>query len=223
MTDDTKVTEKVMFGKKECPHCKGMVSAKPGPYQVHLNRCQASVKTETQLEEQSFKSDLSNVTDKDILKTLVEAQKIQASMLKAPEAITADMTEDVNYKLRKRYAPETIERFDDKGRPLHTHTAYFGDANEQRMDIARGYVPVINEGGTFVVNQGGDILYTRPMELTHRVMRSFEMESESRVVNISNHARTVSSAKGIEAPSIHEGEIQEEELAMTGSVTLPNE
>lgn len=223
------MTEEIKTNLKECPHCNKMVSGYAPAFKRHLNKCSnpvaPAVNVPVPVKKESkgiatYKADLSIVKDPNILRMLEQAYAVQKSMLEAPEAVTADMTEDVNYKLRKRYAPETIERFDDKGRPLHTHTAYFGDAREVKLDIAKGYLPVINESGEFVVNMGGDILYVRPLQITESIVRAAQNESRARLSLVTEKARSQSTVRGIDAPQTRNGEIKEEEMAVTGTLTL---
>lgn len=202
---------KIDTGKVECPHCKAMVSAKPGPYAIHTKRCEMLNKTANQI---------SSIKNESIKRTMEKAIATQKSMLESPELSTIEVNVDVNMALRKRYAPETIERYGSDGRALHTHTAYFGDAKEMSVDISKGFMPVLNENQEYVVNMGGDVLYTRPKEITEKIERIAQEESRRRLATVTQQAQTQSSAKGIDAPNIADGEIKEEEFGEVGTLTL---
>ena len=208
MTDEVIVTGE---GQKECPHCKKMVSAKPGPFAIHTKRCAGS-----SVGAGNTEVILSNIKNEDIKRIMEKAIANQQSMLEAPDLGTVDLSVDVNMSLRKRYAPETLPRYDSKGRALHTHTEYFGDAREMSVDIAKGFVPKLNENGEYVVNMGGDILYTRPREITEKIMRMAQEESRNRLSNVTVQSQQTSSAEGIEAPGNSGGEIREEEYGRVG-------
>lgn len=208
MSEETIVDAGV--GQKECTHCGKMVSAKPGPYAIHLKRCMASVSVEKP------ETVLSRAKNEDIKRVMEKAIANQQSMLEAPDLGTIDLSVDVNMSLRKRYAPETIPAYDSKGRALHTHTEYFGDAREMSVDISKGFVPKLNENGEYVVNMGGDILYTRPREITEKITREQQLESQRRLANVTIQSQQKSSADGIDAPGNSGGEIKEEEYGRVG-------
>lgn len=199
----------------ECPICGKQISSLPGPKAIHIERCKKEVaKVETP------KIDLSNIKNDEIRRTMEKAIALQKAMLEAPEVVTAEISEDVNLNLVKRYAPNAVTKYSDNGKRLNTHTAYFGDAKEQSVDIAKGFVPVLNENGEYVVNMGGDILYTRPREITDAIERSFQMESRARVASVTKQAQIRSSVKNIDAPNYRDGEIKEEEYGEVATLTL---
>jgi hypothetical protein len=199
------------FGTTECPHCKKQVSKKPGPYAIHTKKCEMINKAANAIP---------GIKNEDVRRTMEKALAVQKSMLESPELATVDLSVDVNMSLRKRYAPETLENYDAAGKAIHTHTAYFGDAREMSVDISKGFIPVLNENQEYVVNMGGDILYTRPLEISQRIERASQMESRNRLASVTQQAQTRSSAKGVEAPNTADGEITEEEYGVAGTLTL---
>jgi len=195
----------------ECPHCAKLISSKPGPYAIHVKKCEHIHKTS---------NSIASIKNENIKRTMEKALAAQKSMLESPELETIDLTVDVNMSLRKRYAPESVENYGTDGRALHTHTAYFGDAKEMSVDIAKGFVPVLNENSEYVVNMGGDVLYTRPLEISRKLERAAQGESRSRLSNVTQQAQRQSSARGIDAPNTADGEIKEEEYGEVGTLTL---
>ena len=205
---------KVEIGeRKECPYCKEMVSAKPGPYAIHIKRCSLTHPI------------LSDVKNEDIKRTIEKALATQESMLNAPDVSAIDLNTDVNMSLRKRYAPETLDVHDSNGQLVNysTHTAYFGDNKEQAVDISKGYVPKINEHGEYVVNMGGDILYTRDRRITDKFERLAQEESRRRLATVTTEAQMRSTARGVvDAPGNADGVIKQEEYGVSGTVTIGN-
>jgi hypothetical protein len=139
--------------------------------------------------------DLSKVKDEKLKAIIEKSIAVQNEMLAAPELVSFDMAEDMNYKLRKMYAPETIERYDENNKPLHTHTAYMADVKELATDVvSRGYRPKIFPNGELITNQGGDVLCTRPLQISQKIERAQQEESRRRVAEVTKEAQQRSSA-----------------------------
>jgi len=221
----------VVPAERECPYCHKMVNGESKRFSMHKYHCKKKLEKpsgEKPPEQSPAKSEKPEYQPKtaDIKAIVDRALAYQKEMLKAPEAFTATMSSDENMQLRKAYAPETLPRYDKKGNLLsaanggHTHTAYIGDAKMLHQDIAKGYVPKLNEHGEYVVNQGGDILYTRPREITERIITANQMESRMRVREVTKQATEKSTVKDKDIPLANDGEVKEQELAYTGQITL---
>lgn len=235
MTENTMVNEvtattektdkrKKIYPDVQCPLCGKTVNSRAGALALHKRSCKAkSVPENAPLVTSKDKPKIEPKT-KEIKETLERALAQQAEMLKAPEAFTATVSHDENWQLRVAYAPETIPRYDKRGNELkateggHTHTAYIGDARTITKDIAKGYVPVLNEHGEYVTNQGGDILYTRRREITERIISAAQMESRSRLRQVTKLASQKATATDV--PMAEEGEVKEQEYGEIGKITL---
>lgn len=116
---------------------------------------------------------------------LVElARKAQADFTKAPDVFVADMSSDEHMELRKAYAPQTIDVYSPDGRKLikaATKHAYFCEADKLAIFAQRGYEPVRNEHGEFVINHGGDVLTVCPVTMRDARESANWKESEARL------------------------------------------
>jgi hypothetical protein len=210
------ITEKAIE-RRECPKCHGQVSSHPSAFARHINKCtgvpavaEAEVK-----EEAAFKSNvnLDNIKDDSVRKIMEQALKTQEAMRQSPQAFVSSGLEDEHMVLRRTYAPQTLERYDAKGRPIHTHTAYIGRADQLNVDVGRGYVPVLNEQGQIVRNRGGDILYMIDRKISEARIRAAGEASRVRVdrVTESTIARN---------PDLKDGDLQQEVLGAVGTITM---
>lgn len=195
---------------KTCPKCQKEISAVPGPYARHVKHCKGAVIAEVT---PNAEIDLSQITDDEVRKVMQQAIKTQEAMRRSPQAFVNVGLEDEHLVLRKTYAPETLERFDVKGRPLHTHTAYIGRSDQLHVDVGRGYVPVLNEQGQFVRNRGGDILYKIDRRISQAKIEAAGRESRDRLARITENTVARNA-------SLHDGDLHEESFGAVGTLTL---
>jgi hypothetical protein len=213
-----------VYEPKICTVCGKLVTGRPWVYKAHVKNCikkngvkPISISAEKVDEPKGARvptvDDIKDIKNEDIRKIMETALAVQQEMRRSPAAFVGDITSDENMTLRKTYAPETIEKFDNLGRPLHSHTAYMADARTIQVDVARGYWPVI-KNGQYICNRGGDILCTMDRSIHDGRVRNIENESRSRISRVSQNV--VKQNPGL----LRDGEIKEEVLGVTGTITL---
>lgn len=196
---------------KVCPKCLKEVTASPGPYAKHVKNCKANA--DIAISAPTAEIDLSKITDDEVRKVMEQAIKTQEAMRQSPQAFVNAGLEDEHLVLRRTYAPETLERYDARGRPLHTHTAYIGRADQLSVDVGRGYVPVLNEQGQFVRNRGGDILFKIDRKISQGRIDVAGAESRSRLARITENTVARNA-------SLQDGDLHEESFGAVGTLTL---
>ena len=210
------------YEPKTCPVCNKLVSGRPWQYKRHVKECKKSAGVAEEPKKQTeatvprgladVVTSARDIKDDGIRRIMEEALATQEALRKSPQAFVGEITSEEAMTLRKTYAPETLERFDEKGRPLHTHTAYLADANAIHVAVARGYVPVLR-GGQFVKNRGGDILCTMDRRVHDAIIRNVENESRERISRVSEKVINRNA-------DLRNGDIKEEALGQVGTITL---
>lgn len=208
---------------KECPICHKQVSAKKGPFAMHLKKCQKSIAPKVEQpvvveKPTAKKTDLSKVTSAEVRNVMERAAKVQDELRRAPQVFVGAVDANENETLVQAYAPECISRYDAKGKPINTHTAYIGDERQIQADVAKGYEPVLNEQGEFARNSGGDILYRIPREITEAKVARSQLESRSRLGRVTRDAIRQEVPNGL--PSARDGDLKEEALGRVSEITF---
>lgn len=224
--------------KKECPNCHKMVSARPGPFAVHLKKCKAvnveksnaQPPVNVEQAQQEVKKtvvtnvDLSKISNAEVRKHMERAAAVQAELRKAPEIFVGAMNDNATKTLVAAYAPECVASYDTEGRSINTHTPYWGDARQITADIARGYEPVLNEQSDFVRNHGGDILYRIPRQISQARIRKSEQASEARlswVTKMAAQSQTYdANGKPVAMPEADMSGIKEEAFGKVSEMTF---
>lgn len=210
-----------VYEPKICPVCNKLVTGRPWVYKAHVKNCikRSGVKLEIKdvvdeprVAKLPTVDDLKDIKNEDIRKIMETALAVQQEMRKTPAAFVGDITSDENMTLRNTYAPETIEKFDKLGRPLHSHTAYMADARTIQVDVARGYWPVL-KNGQYIRNRGGDILCTMDRSIHAARVRNIENESRSRIARVLQNVVKRN-------PDLRDGDIKQEVLGAVGTITL---
>jgi len=109
----------------------------------------------------------------------------QEEFRQAPDALVGEDLTDEHWELRKLYAPETIEHYDNAGNLLKKaeRHAYVGDRKKADVDVARGYVPVFDRHGRQVCNSGGDLLYSMDQEKYDMLQAKYAKQSKDELAS----------------------------------------
>ena len=177
-----------VYQKAACPKCGKLISLHPLAWGNHDKACtggktvpespkQPAPATEQQpvVVNESKKINalderVSKISDPKLRERMRIALDRQAQFEKAPELFVADTASDVFMKYRQRYLPESIPDIEVVGgkvrvkRPALKHE-YFGDPREVDSDVARGYVPIIDEHGQHVCTPDGMYMYETSQKL----------------------------------------------------------
>jgi len=234
MTEETTVQVQAANGeKKECPICHLQVSAKAGPFARHMMKhAEKATPIQSQADAAPVNKvlgkikaiDFAAISNVEVRKHMERAAAVQNELRKAPEVFIGAMTDNASKTLVAAYAPECVARYDTVGRPLHTHTPYWGDSRLITADIAKGYEPVLNEQSEFVRNHGGDILYRIPRQISQARIRKSEQASElrlSRATKIAAQPQTFDDkGKPIAMPDADMSGLKEEAFGKVSEMTF---
>lgn len=145
------------------------------------------------------------------------ALQAQAMYAKAPDAFVAENSADEYTEIRRVYAPDTFDKFDDKGKlvqraPFHE---FFGLPERKHTDVAKGYVPVFNEHGEMVTGPNGEILYKLDRKIHDAKEAAAQRESESRIASARQRQSNKNTAGVDDIEPVGEHDIRELEASRT--------
>lgn len=117
------------------------------------------------------------------------AKLVEAKLLAAPETLVVSSTRDEFMELRRAFAPDTIDEFENLGggrvkctKRATRHEYYAKDDNEVQAIIHAGYVPTRNpETAMFVRTSTGEVLTTIDRRIFDAREASAQAESRARL------------------------------------------
>jgi len=206
--------------KIKCEDCGEMVSSYPPILSKHMKTHSEKESVVTKVKEEKVEATVTEVKHLDKVKDPAIRQLVQIALekeeefRKAPEAFVAESTKDAHMELRRVYAPETMEKHIwHEGERIPevirgTRHAYIADPRNIKMDVQRGYVPVLDGHGGFATAPGGGILCTCSNEMFDRI-------EEQNVAEANKRFRNAQKGAGIDE-STTDGEID----ADVGGITI---
>jgi len=179
------------FEKKECPYCKEMVSTYDKIWKGHIaNHEKAGDASNTVLMPEKTSEVRYEPKGKELQVLVERAQKAQERFIQAPEAFVDGQLSDHRLSLAaiyvgkdKVFGEPNLRPPTDGSKPWiqkPTEHIYFGERGARSNDVNRGYMPVLNEHGEHV-NDQGDWMYTKPYAQYEMEQQAHGKESTHRV------------------------------------------
>ena len=145
--------------KTPCETCGKMVTTHKGGRASHMRTHEKDAPKATEAVSPVAKPD-KELSDEQ--KTIALAMEAEARRLEAPDIFLSEDTSDGNAALVAMYAPECIDKFTAEGKLVEKakRHAFFSSRDNLRGWASKGYIPKLAENGSYVTNDGGDILTT---------------------------------------------------------------
>jgi hypothetical protein len=165
--------------KTPCEVCGDMVTTHKGGRASHMRKHESSEQKAPEAVKVVAKSD-TKPTEEDLI--IARALEAEERFRKAPEIFLSEDTSDGNASLVRMYAPDCLDKFDHIGNLVKRaeRHAFFSSRENLIRWASKGYIPVKAENGSYVTNDGGDILTT----CDRRVSDSREARSQQESRNI---------------------------------------
>jgi hypothetical protein len=161
----------------------------------------------------------SDMISEQLKKDIEKAERVQKQMRKdAPKGIRVGKAYvDPRETLVRRLVPEAFwqgKPTSDKGQGRKgsippTLSTYFDRPDRHRQNIAKGYVPVIEEGEH--VQQSGDLLYKRPIEFQKMEIDDASARSHERMDSMDHEAKADGLVESMTESKVRIGSSGEEE------------
>jgi hypothetical protein len=155
---------------------------------------------------------------------VARARAREASILRERKAAPMDVRmgaptwRNSRRDLERMYAPETVDHteVDQKTRQVRVlkrakRSEFWTPPEKLPLIVDQGYVPVTNERGELVKDEGGDVLCTRDRSLRDAEMASAARQSRSRLPKKHNELAAESPVDGQNAGQVSEDSVEIEQ------------
>ena len=164
------MSDKQTYEKKECPYCGKLVSTYPMTWKGHMKQHGEEVEKSQTAEAKTTKP-ATKARNEDLQVLIERAEAVQEKFIEAPEAFVDSQLSSHREALIEIYiGKEAAFGIPNPNPPLDgsrpwikkpTVHPYFGRKEDRQRDVNRGYMPVLDEHGEHV-NDQGDWLYAIP-------------------------------------------------------------
>jgi hypothetical protein len=134
--------------------------------------------------------------DVNIKKIMETALRAQDERRAAPEIAVAELSQDENTVLVRKYCPDAVDKFKEDGTLRNERHAYFVEYRELGLKASQGYVPVLDFNGQLVRNSGGDALTTIDSSRYNAAKAKAMAESKARFKTPESLLRNAESKSG---------------------------
>ena len=131
------------------------------------------------------------VADPEMAALIKSAMAAQEKILEVPDVFFGEDSTNQHAALVRVHCPETLGENPE-------YTAVFGDARK-RLDgyTAKAYIPVLDEKGSLVRDEGGNPMFTVRKEIYDGRKQVFQQESSRRLHNVTSDAKEKNASQGL--------------------------